>query len=122
MVVPLLAWLFPGADPRTLELMHAAVRKLGHFMEYLILGLLVTRALAMPGGWRPRHAVLSVALAACYAVSAELHQRFVPGRTAALGDVGIDTLGAIAGQVGLAVRRRRARRVARPARPGPSAS
>jgi VanZ family protein len=108
-IVPLLAWIFPRADPHTLELLHAAMRKLGHFTEYLIFGLLVTRALATPHGWRPRHAVLAVALAASYAVTDELHQRFVPGRTAALGDVGIDTLGAVVGQVGVAVRQLRRR-------------
>jgi VanZ family protein len=104
MIVPVLAWLFPHADPRTLATLHAIVRKLAHFTEYLILGLLIVRALRDDRGWRLEHALMAVALATIYAVSDELHQRFVPGRTAAAGDVGIDALGAVVGQIAVAVR------------------
>jgi VanZ family protein len=104
MIVPLLAWLFPRADPHTLATLHAIIRKLGHFTEYLILGLLISRALRDARGWRLEHALMAVALATVYAVSDEVHQRFVPGRTAAAGDVAIDALGAFVGQVAIAVR------------------
>lgn len=103
-LLPFLAWLLPRADVRTLETVHAAIRKLGHFTEYLILGLLIVRALRDRRGWQLHHALLAVALATTYAVTDELHQHFVPGRTAAAGDVAIDALGAIGGQVGVAIR------------------
>ncbi len=103
-VVPFLAWLFPHAHPQTLHAAHAAIRKLGHFGEYFVLSVLVMRALRDERGWRLHHAVLAVVLAASYAVTDEFHQRFVPGRTAAVGDVGIDTLGAIAAQLVIALR------------------
>ena len=102
-LLPFLAWLLPGAGRHTLEVVHAALRKLGHFTEYMVLGLLIARALRDARGWQLRHAVLAVVLATTYAVTDELHQHFVPGRTAAAGDVAIDALGALTGQIGLAV-------------------
>lgn len=105
-VVPLLQWLFPSAEHHTLELVHAGIRKLGHFTEYLIFGLLLANALEADGGWRPRHPVLVVVLAMAYAVTDEIHQYFVPGRTAAVGDVLIDGAGALLGQIGRALLRR----------------
>lgn len=106
-ILPLLAWLFPHASPRSLEAAHAAIRKLAHFTEYLILGVLIMRALRDRRGWRVQHALMAIALATVYAVSDELHQHFVPGRTAAVGDVGIDAVGAIVGQLGIALHARR---------------
>lgn len=108
-IVPLLHWLFPHADRPTLLAVHAGVRKLGHFTEYLIFGLLLARALESDAPWRPRHAVLVVVLATLYAVTDELHQYFVPGRTAAVADVVIDGTGALVGQLGIAARRLRSR-------------
>lgn len=46
-----------------------------------------------------RWAVMTVLLVAGYAAFDEFHQSFVPGRTAAVGDVLIDTSGGIAAQV-----------------------
>ena len=108
-IVPLLAWIFPHADPPTLAAVHALLRKLGHFTEYAILGLLIARALRDERGWQLHHALMAVALAASYAVTDEVHQHFVPGRTAALGDVAIDALGAVSGQVALFVSWKRGR-------------
>ena len=105
----MLAWLFPGAERHTLESLHAVVRKLGHVTEYLILGILIARALRDARGWTLRHAVMAVVLAGSYAVTDELHQHFVSSRTADAGDVAIDTAAAIAGQIGLAFRSRRSR-------------
>jgi VanZ family protein len=106
-VLGFLARLLPDADVRTLEAIHAGLRKLGHFAEYLILGVLIVRALAADGRWRPHRAILALSLAVAYAATDELHQAFVPGRTAAVGDVLIDAGGALAGQLALAVRHRR---------------
>jgi VanZ family protein len=103
-VVPFLAWLFPHASHETLLEIHAVLRKLGHFTEYFILGVLIARALRDERGWQLHHALMAIALAATYAVTDELHQRFVPGRTAAVSDVGIDTLGATAAQLVLWIR------------------
>ena len=103
-VIPILAWLFPNADRPTLLAAHAVIRKLGHFTEYLVFGVLIVRALRDADEWRWRHAVMAIALATLYAVTDEVHQYFVPGRTAAVGDVVIDGFGAFAGQVVFALR------------------
>jgi VanZ family protein len=65
------------------------LRKLAHLAEYAVLGALLARA--------TRRAGTAVALAALYAVTDEVHQLFVEGRHGSPLDVGIDTLGAIAG-------------------------
>ena len=107
---PFLVRLFPAASAHTIDAIHAVIRKAAHFSEYAVFGWLIARALRDARGWQLHHALLAVALAGTYAVSDELHQRFVPGRTAAFDDVLIDTLGAATAQVLIAVlwfRRRR---------------
>jgi VanZ family protein len=103
-IVPILAWLFPHASLETLLELHTVLRKLGHLGEYFVLGLLIARALRDERGWQLHHACMTVALAASYAMTDELHQHFVAGRTAAVADVGIDALGAAAAQVVLWLR------------------
>jgi VanZ family protein len=108
-LLPLLAWLFPGAAPAELVAMHRAVRKAAHFAEYLILGLLLYEAMRSERRWSPGAALAAVAFAAFYALTDELHQGFVPGRTASLRDSLIDVSGAATGQalLGLWARTRR---------------
>ena len=100
---PFLVRLFPAATPHTIDAIHAAIRKAAHFTEYAVFGWLIARALRDARGWQLHHALLAVALAGAYAVSDEVHQIFVPGRTAAVGDVLIDVLGAATAQVLIAV-------------------
>ena len=65
------------------------LRKLAHATEYAVLGGLLVRALGRP--------LPAFALGLAYAVSDELHQHFVPGRTGDPKDVAIDALGVVAG-------------------------
>ncbi|MFV8826431.1 VanZ family protein [Alkalihalobacterium sp. APHAB7] len=73
------------------------VRKNAHFFAYLVLGLLTINALRRSGsnGYRS----MGVALVICilYAISDEVHQLFVPGRSGEVRDVLIDTAGASVG-------------------------
>ena len=62
-------------------------KKIAHVSEFAILFALVYRAAG--GKWQ-----LTFLLAMLYAVSDEIHQSFVPGRTAALYDLGFDLTGA----------------------------
>ena len=73
------------------------VRKAGHFIEYSILTFLLMNALmsikpAGRGGRQDhkRIAVTAFLIAVLYAVSDEVHQYFVPGRSMKAGDVAID--------------------------------
>lgn len=96
-LLPFLSALFPGVHPHDLARVHAAVRKLAHFTEYFILGVLTLRALRLQGTPLPRATVIAVVMGATFAASDELHQAFVPTRTAAIGDVLIDVAGIVAG-------------------------
>lgn len=71
--------------------------KLAHFSEYLGLGLLTARALGAYARTGARALSLAVLLCALYAVSDEVHQLFVPGRSADLLDLLADVLGAGSG-------------------------
>ncbi len=72
------------------------VSSLGHFGEYLALGVLLANALHwhMPLG---RACFIAVACASMYGVSDELHQLFVPGRMCDPVDWLVDTVGASLG-------------------------
>jgi VanZ like protein len=79
------------------------LRKLAHATEYAVLVVLLTRAVASAPAF---------ALALAFALSDELHQRFVPGRAAKPLDVAIDATGALIGL--LVARRLRSDRLASP--------
>lgn len=100
-LLPLLRWLFPGASPATLDLLHATTRKAMHVIEFAILALLWYRALGWQGsGWQARVALGAFLLAAGFAAVDETHQGFVASRTGTLVDVGWDSAGAALGLVG----------------------
>lgn len=70
-----------------------------HLIAYTGLGVVVARAFA--GGFFRRvvgsAAALSIAVGIAYAVSDEIHQMFVPGRSAELADLVADSAGVILG-------------------------
>ena len=87
------------------------VRKLAHFTEYLVLGILDVNALRLHIGSSGRYfedeaitpsrnfciPALSWAFCILYAASDEFHQLFVPGRAGLVTDVCIDSAGALLG-------------------------
>ncbi|RKU39431.1 hypothetical protein C6496_01505 [Candidatus Poribacteria bacterium] len=80
------------------------IDKLYHFIEYAILGGLLTRAFvkAKPTVV-PSHLVwfMAALLSILYGASDEWHQSFVPGRFATLADWVADVVGSIAGVFGV---------------------
>ena len=96
---PLLSWLIPGMAPETIQIIHAALRKLGHWTEYFILANLL--ATAGQGQWpkqtRQGRFTTNASIATLYAITDEWHQSFVPSRGASVIDVIIDAWGAICG-------------------------
>jgi VanZ family protein len=80
------------------------VRKVAHFTEYLILGLLAYNALREEAKLN-KSLILSVIIVFLYASSDEFHQSFIPGRGPAFRDVLIDTTGGLAGIIGVYIRK-----------------
>jgi VanZ family protein len=77
-----------------------ALRKLAHSLVYAVLAALFWRALRRTTSLAPPWIMrLSFCLAVLYAVTDEVHQRFVPGRFGAWWDVAIDAFGAAAAWV-----------------------
>jgi VanZ family protein len=95
----LLSRLPSGISALEIDDVHLAIRKLGHWSEYLVFALLLLRALKNDSDrrWELRHASWSLALVLLYAISDELHQTFVATRTASISDVMVDVFGGICG-------------------------
>ena len=68
------------------------VRKSAHFTLYFLLGLLVISFLKEFGLSR-KSIIISIIVVLLYAVSDEIHQTFIPGRSGEVFDVLIDTIG-----------------------------
>ena len=68
------------------------VRKTAHFMEYFILGILLFLNLRLYN--LDNKLIIGIIFCFIYAVSDEVHQIFIDGRTPKLLDIFIDTLGA----------------------------
>jgi len=75
------------------------IDKVFHFIAYSVLGALFFRALGNIFCDKPviRRILLAIIFSSLYGISDEIHQHFVPGRTADLFDAAADTLGSICG-------------------------
>lgn len=78
-------------------------RKIAHFTLYFILGLFSSATMLFSGILHKRkpHLCWFIAWLFCifYAITDEIHQLFVPGRTGRLLDIGIDSSGALLGSL-----------------------
>ena len=110
-LVPFLRWLDPQISLAALVQIQFAVRKLGHVIEYAVLATLLWRALRHGTPRERRMSILFVATwlaCAIFAASDEVHQSFVPSRTASFKDVMVDAVGALIGlTICVAVARRK---------------
>lgn len=78
------------------------VRKCAHFSAYTLLGILITSALEMSTYPKSGKGLLSVFAVSSgggllYAISDEIHQYYVPGRSCEVRDMAIDFSGVILG-------------------------
>ena len=101
-------------QPELLDNMTTIVRKCAHFFEYFVLGILLLNVIRRfwPTTCKKKWAkywYLAVIGASIYAVTDEVHQAFVPGRSCELRDIIIDTVAACVG-VGMVMLIRRWRR------------
>ena len=113
-LLPVLQALIPGATPEQLALLHAGLRKSGHFIGYAVLSLFLYRAWwgtlllrksapslqAAPGWpamfrrWNSRAAALALLGTVVVASLDEFQQSLHRGRTGSPSDVLLDTAGA----------------------------
>jgi VanZ family protein len=99
-IIPILRYFLSHASPETLNFLHHIIRKSAHLTEYFIFSMLILRGIrAGQKGLHLRWVLVTILIVACYASLDEYHQSFVPGRTAAVGDVLIDTTGGIVAQI-----------------------
>ena len=73
------------------------VRKLAHFSEYTLVGILLMALMSTYEIKNKLRVLVSFIIGVVYASSDEIHQSFIPGRTASIIDVGIDTSGVLLG-------------------------
>ena len=78
---------------KDIGLLSLIIRKLAHFTEYFILGILVTNFITR----YDKKIIIAILLCIIYATSDEIHQIFVPGRSCQIIDIMIDSLGSIMG-------------------------
>jgi VanZ family protein len=75
------------------------LRKNAHFLAYVILSILVINAKRRSGLKGLRWFIMALLFCVLYAVSDEIHQLFVPGRSAQIRDVLIDGSGVVLGSI-----------------------
>lgn len=89
-IVDIIANIFNTTNINILSLI---IRKLAHFTEYFILGILVYNLIHS----YDKKIYIGIIICVLYAISDEIHQLFVPGRSCQLLDILIDSMGSIAG-------------------------
>ena len=78
---------------KDIGLLSLIIRKLAHFIEYFILGVLVINFITR----YDKKIIIAILLCIIYATSDEIHQIFVPGRSCQIIDIMIDSVGSIMG-------------------------
>lgn len=97
----MVSWIPGGQDIAKQLLEIFPVRKIAHFVEYMILGGLSAASwvLYQAEEKENRKPFFLIAWGFCvlFAVLDELHQAFVPGRTSSIRDILLDSVGALFG-------------------------
>lgn len=84
-------------DDPFIEEIQLFIRKMAHFSIYAFGGFLIMNYTYTTEKTIKQKILHSIAFGAGYAITDELHQFFVPGRSAKILDVGIDSAGVITG-------------------------
>ena len=83
--------------PLTNEFFSFLIRKLAHFTEYLILGILSCNLVKQYRSLNKMEYLAILLFCITYAISDEVHQMFVNGRSPQVFDVFVDSLGSSVG-------------------------
>ena len=90
-------------DPDLVNKIEPYARKIAHFSEYGLGGIIFI-SLFSTYNWTDRRKITtSILLGAWYAIMDELYQLMIPGRSGALKDVYIDSLGIATGVIGMLI-------------------
>jgi VanZ family protein len=102
----LLKIVFPDLSIQVVMRINHLVRKLSHWAEYFIFALLIYQGFRnqQKKTWRWSWAVLTGCIIISYAFLDELHQLFVPSRSADWRDSMLDTWGGICGLIIIYIR------------------
>ncbi len=97
--VAYMASIFWESSQSQIAIPGGASDKVAHTLGYVTLAVLLLRAVAggLPARVTARLAVVTVLATVAYGASDEVHQLFVPGRTAEAGDLLADATGAVLG-------------------------
>lgn len=79
------------------EISQPVIRKLAHYTIYTIGGFLIYNQQKQYNNTKKNKIINSTLIGIVYAITDEIHQLFVPGRSGKILDVGIDSLGVITG-------------------------
>ncbi len=115
--IPVFLWLalmlavssLPGKELPEADIPFAD--KAAHFAEYLVLGLLMFRAVSLgpKNIVLAKQLILSIIIISAYAAFDEWHQSFIPGRSADVLDFIADAAGAFCGMIIYIIWRRKCR-------------
>lgn len=75
------------------------MRKNAHYFLYLTGGIILSAFFYAQNKANRRYTLYTIVTGIVYSMTDEFHQKFVPGRTSSMKDVGIDSLGVITGVV-----------------------
>ena len=81
----------------TLNKIEHVIRKIAHFSIYTLVGILMMALMSTYDISKNKQILVSILVGIIYATSDEIHQYFIPGRSAMVTDVLIDTAGVCLG-------------------------
>lgn len=84
-------------DENIVRIIEPIIRKIAHLSEYALGGFLIYGFLLTFEISSKKQIIISILLGIIYAITDEVHQLFVPGRSGQVKDVYIDSLGVILG-------------------------
>ena len=85
--------------PLSNEICSFMIRKLAHFTEYMVLGILTMNLWKQYGKLNKKQLFVIILFCVFYAITDEFHQMFIENRSGNLWDMTIDSLGSLFGIV-----------------------
>ncbi len=82
---------------QSLKKTESIIRKMAHFSIYTLLGFLLMSFVSTYHLKEDKRIVISLLIGILYAITDEIHQKFVPGRSCQITDVIIDSMGVLLG-------------------------